>query len=50
MVCFIASSNLIKDELNEPFSAKSNNDLSEFSIMFWPLVLRSFIFAASIVF
>ena len=24
----------IKDELNEPFSAKSNNNLSEFSIMF----------------
>ena len=45
----MASSNLIKDELKEPFSAKSNNNLSEFSIIFWPLVFRSFNFAVSIV-
>ena len=34
IVCFMASSNLISDELNDPFSAKSNNNLSEFSIIF----------------
>ena len=37
------------DELKEPFSARSNNNLSEFSIIFCPLVSRSFTFALSIV-
>ena len=32
------------------FSARSNNNLSEFSIIFWPLTSRAFSFAASIVF
>ena len=34
IVCFIASSNLTRDELKDPFSAKSNNNFSEFSIIF----------------
>ena len=49
IVCFIASSNLINEELKEPFSAKSNNSLSEFSIMVWPFVSKSFNLALSIV-
>ena len=39
-----------KDELKDPFSARSNKSLSEFSIIFCPLTSKSFNFAASIVF
>ena len=46
----MASSNLTKEELNDPFSARSNNNFSEFSIIFWPLTFKSFCFAVSIVF
>ena len=43
-------SNFISEELKDPFSARSNNNLSEFSIIFWPLTFKSFCFAVSIVF
>ena len=49
IVSFNALSNLIKEELNDPFSANLNNSFSEFSIIVCPLVLRSLNFALSIV-
>ena len=44
-----AYSGFTNDELKDPFSAKSNNNLSEFSIMFCPFMFKSLILAVSIV-
>ena len=50
MVCLMASSNFTIDELKDPFSAKSNNDFSKFSIICCPSLFKSFNFAVSIIF
>ena len=42
MVCLIASSNLSKDELKLPFSAKSNKVFSVSSIIDLPFLSKSF--------
>ena len=44
-----AEINFTNEELNEPFSAKSKSNLSEFSIIVCPLLSKSFNFALSIV-
>ena len=45
IVCFIASSNFISDELKFPFSAKSNKVFSVSSIIVLPSLSKSFDFA-----
>ena len=45
----MASSNFTIDELNDPFSAKSNKDFSKFSIIFCPSLFRSLSLAVSII-